>query len=78
MHKQSPPKQHLHNPTGITDEVGVEAHDLIHNAEMEEQKMHGKDAMCADDPGPKSGLGSESKDSKGPMEKVKDALHLNK
>lgn len=32
-------KVHLHNPTGITDEAAIEGHDLIHNAEVEEQKV---------------------------------------
>ena len=40
-------KQHLHNPTGITDEVAVEGHDLIHNAEMEEQKVSWRDTTMS-------------------------------
>lgn len=33
--RQSHPKA----PTGLNDETAVETHDLIHNAEVEEQKV---------------------------------------
>lgn len=33
------PKAHPHHETGITDEAAVEGHDLIHNAEEEEEKV---------------------------------------
>ncbi|KAK7408471.1 hypothetical protein QQX98_009338 [Neonectria punicea] len=75
--------QHLHNPTGITDEAAIEGHDLIHNAEVEEQKLHGKSAMTEADPEPmqKSDLGDSSQGTKqggSAMDKVKDALHMKK
>jgi hypothetical protein len=77
---------------GYTDEVAEEGHDLIHNAEIEEQKLHGRDAMCADDPGPvdKGTLGDAPGQSMGSstqkkqpgtestMDKVKEALHMKK
>ena len=31
-------KPHPHHETGITDEAAVEGYDLIHNAEVEEEK----------------------------------------
>ncbi|KAF4464892.1 hypothetical protein FALBO_8267 [Fusarium albosuccineum] len=70
-------------PTGLNDETAVEAHDLIHNAEVEEQKMHGKDALTQEDMGEEgttgktAGLGGQQK-KETTMDKVKDALHLNK
>ncbi|KAK5996818.1 hypothetical protein PT974_02162 [Cladobotryum mycophilum] len=36
---------------GITDEAAIEGHDLIHNAEVEEQKAHGTHAMTQPDYG---------------------------
>lgn len=38
--------------------------------------MHGKDALCADDPGPNEEQSSSKQG--GPMDKVKDALNLEK
>lgn len=32
-------KPHPHHETGITDEAAVEGYDLIHNAEVEEEKV---------------------------------------
>lgn len=29
-----------HSETGITDEAAIEGHDLIHNAEVEEQRVY--------------------------------------
>ncbi|KPM42152.1 hypothetical protein AK830_g4411 [Neonectria ditissima] len=75
---------HLHNPTGITDEAAIEGHDLIHNAEVEEQKLHGKSAMTEEDPEPqqKSALGdssqSDTKKEGSAMDKVKEALNMKK
>ncbi|KAF4449045.1 hypothetical protein F53441_7695 [Fusarium austroafricanum] len=71
--RQSHPKA----PTGLDDETAVETHDLIHNAEMEEQKMHGKDALCQDDVGPNEG-GMQQKEDKSTMDKMKDAMGLGK
>ncbi|KAF4337147.1 hypothetical protein FBEOM_8997 [Fusarium beomiforme] len=61
-------------PTGLNDETAEEVHDVIHRAELEEQKLHGKDALCQDDVGPSEG-GQEHKSTMG---KVKEALHLGK
>ncbi|KAI5460546.1 hypothetical protein BGZ63DRAFT_454804 [Mariannaea sp. PMI_226] len=71
---------------GYTDEVADESHDLIHNAELEEQKLHGRDAMTEEDPGPmqKGSLGdappmqSTGQQKESTMEKIKDALHMKK
>lgn len=30
---------HKHGETGVTDEVAIESHDLIHGAEIEEQRV---------------------------------------
>ncbi|KAF4962935.1 hypothetical protein FSARC_9008 [Fusarium sarcochroum] len=63
------------SPTGLNDETAVETHDLIHRAEEEEQKMHGKDAMTQEDIGVEEG-GQKQDDSA--MGKVKGALNLGK
>ncbi|KAF7557077.1 hypothetical protein G7Z17_g861 [Cylindrodendrum hubeiense] len=73
--------------SGITDEVAIETHDLIHDAELEEQRLHGTKSLTEEDPGPpeRSDLGdaphSDSKkaEHKGStLDKVKEALHLKK
>lgn len=33
------PKPHPHYETGITDEAAMEGYDLIHNAELEEERV---------------------------------------
>ncbi|RMJ24963.1 hypothetical protein PHISP_04161 [Aspergillus sp. HF37] len=38
------PKPHLHHETGITDDAAVEGYDLIHNAEVEEEKTHANES----------------------------------
>ncbi|KAH7131624.1 hypothetical protein B0J13DRAFT_678687 [Dactylonectria estremocensis] len=45
--------------SGITDEAAIEGHDLIHNAEVEEQKLHGSHALTNEDlePASESDLG---------------------
>ncbi|KAH6971015.1 hypothetical protein BKA56DRAFT_678156 [Ilyonectria sp. MPI-CAGE-AT-0026] len=71
---------------GITDEVAIESHDLIHDAELEEQKLHGSHALTNEDPGPaeRTGLGQAPPSSSKPahkestMDKVKEALHMKK
>ncbi|KAM0541352.1 hypothetical protein ACHAPJ_013272 [Fusarium lateritium] len=63
-------------PTGLNDETAVETHDLIHRAEEEEQKMHGKDAMTQEDIGVEESGGQKQGET--PMEKVKGALNLGK
>ncbi|KAF5578527.1 hypothetical protein FPANT_9961 [Fusarium pseudoanthophilum] len=62
-------------PTGLNDETAEEVHDIMHQAEVEEQKLHGKDALCQDDVGP-SEEGEQKK--KSAMGKVKEALNLGK
>ncbi|KAJ4007341.1 hypothetical protein NW752_007681 [Fusarium irregulare] len=76
--RQSHPKA----PTGLNDETAVETHDLIHNAEVEEQKvghrslsMHGKDALTQEDVGVEN---SGNQQSQSAMDKVKGALNLGK
>ncbi|KAK3362179.1 hypothetical protein B0T24DRAFT_599059 [Lasiosphaeria ovina] len=44
---EHPPRKHLHNPTGYTDETAEECHDFIDRAEHE--------AHLFDDNGPMSG-----------------------
>ncbi|KAM0433486.1 hypothetical protein ACHAPT_004366 [Fusarium lateritium] len=69
-------------PTGLSDEAAVETHDLIHNAEEEEQKLHGTHALTQEDSGPSegktAGLGGQHKESSSTMDKVKEALHIKK
>ncbi|KAK0703701.1 hypothetical protein B0T26DRAFT_732305 [Lasiosphaeria miniovina] len=48
---EHPPRKHLHNPTGYTDEAAEECHDLIDRAEHE--------AHLFDDNGPMSGPSGE-------------------
>ncbi|KAF7563628.1 hypothetical protein G7046_g547 [Stylonectria norvegica] len=73
-----------HPESGITDEAAIEGHDLIHNAEVEEQKLHGKDALTSEDPGPEqtaSLKGTQKGDKKNEpsaVDKVKDASNMNK
>ncbi|KAI6777295.1 hypothetical protein HG530_001240 [Fusarium avenaceum] len=62
--RQSHPKA----PTGLDDETAIETHDLIHRAEEEEQKMHGKDALTQEDDGPQEG----NQQGQSAMDKVKD------
>ncbi|KAF5974044.1 hypothetical protein FBULB1_7948 [Fusarium bulbicola] len=66
---------HPKAPTGLNDETAEEVHDIMHQAEMEEQKKHGKDALCQDDVGPSEG-GEQKQQSA--MGKVKEALNLGK
>ncbi|KAM5342133.1 hypothetical protein ACJ41O_015164 [Fusarium nematophilum] len=75
-HHHHGPKQ----PTGLSDDMAVETHDLIHDAEAEEQKLHGTHALTQEDSGPseetKGALGGEHKEST--MDKLKETLHLKK
>ncbi|KAL7913988.1 hypothetical protein GGI35DRAFT_475829 [Trichoderma velutinum] len=75
-----------HSETGITDEAAIEGHDLIHNAEVEEQRAHGDQALTQPDEGdeplnvtkqsePMAGQGQRRHSA---MDKVKEALHLSK
>ncbi|KAF5019502.1 hypothetical protein F66182_8509 [Fusarium sp. NRRL 66182] len=63
-------------PTGLNDETAVETHDLIHRAEEEEQKMHGKDALTQEDVGVDDS--SDKKQDESMMDKAKGAMGLNK
>ncbi|EKJ74555.1 hypothetical protein NXS19_007237 [Fusarium pseudograminearum] len=69
--RQSHPKA----PTGLNDETAEEVHDIIHRAEVEEQKMHGKDALTQEDIGVDEGNQQQDKSAMG---KVKEALNLGK
>ncbi|KAI9148180.1 hypothetical protein HJFPF1_12006 [Paramyrothecium foliicola] len=75
----------MNRSTGISDEAAVAEHDLMANAEREEQRLHPTDSMT-EDPNEQSrptGLGS-SAPGKQPgrkesiADKVKEALHLKK
>ncbi|EHK27079.1 uncharacterized protein TRIVIDRAFT_228996 [Trichoderma virens Gv29-8] len=79
--------QRKHSETGITDEAAIEGHDLIHNAEIEEQRAHGDHALTQPDEGdeplnvtkqaePTASSGQGRRHST--MDKVKEALHLKK
>ncbi|KAH6609755.1 hypothetical protein Trco_003101 [Trichoderma cornu-damae] len=79
---------------GITDEAAIEGHDLIHNAEVEEQKAHGDQALTQPDEGDEplsttkqtetgtgSSGGQQQQQKQGrhsTMDKVKEALHIKK
>ncbi|CAG9986661.1 unnamed protein product [Clonostachys byssicola] len=76
--------------SGYTDEVARETHDLIHNAEEEEQKAHPGHNLTQPDSGEDpAGLGSSStSDQKHPQgrksstskigDKVKEVFHMKK
>ncbi|CEI62567.1 hypothetical protein FVEN_g5105 [Fusarium venenatum] len=66
---------HPKAPTGLNDETAEEVHDIIHNAELEEQKMHGKDALTQEDVGVDED--NQQKDQSA-MGKVKETLNLGK
>ncbi|KAL7793638.1 hypothetical protein V8C37DRAFT_103274 [Trichoderma ceciliae] len=77
------------NPGGITDEAAIEGHDLIHNAEIEEQRAHGDQALTQPDEGEEqlnatkqTETGTSSSGQKqrrhSTMDKVKEALHIKK
>ncbi|CAG7555257.1 unnamed protein product [Fusarium equiseti] len=70
--RQSHPKA----PTGLNDETAEEVHDIIHNAEVEEQKLHGKDALTQEDVGVNDE--GDNQQSESTMGKVKGALGLEK
>ncbi|RFU81931.1 hypothetical protein TARUN_247 [Trichoderma arundinaceum] len=75
---------------GITDEAAIEGHDLIHNAELEEQKAHGNQALTQPDEGEEplnatkqsetgmSSSGQQKQSHHSTMDKVKEALHFKK
>ncbi|KJZ74706.1 hypothetical protein HIM_05823 [Hirsutella minnesotensis 3608] len=68
--------------SGITDEAAIEGHDLIHNAELEEERLHEHDNdQPAQQPKQTENLGGTSKDAprkESTLDKVKEALHLKK
>ncbi|TFB02443.1 hypothetical protein CCMA1212_005707 [Trichoderma ghanense] len=76
------------NPnSGITDEAAIEGHDLIHNAEVEEQKAHGDHALTQPDEGDEplnatkqteTGAAHQTQRRHSAIDKVKEALHLKK
>ncbi|KAL7936534.1 hypothetical protein V8C35DRAFT_277955 [Trichoderma chlorosporum] len=77
-----------HPESGITDEAAIEGHDLIHNAEVEEQRAHGDQALTQPDEGDEPlNVSKQTETGMAPgqtqrrhstMDKVKEALHLNK
>ncbi|KAL7948814.1 hypothetical protein V8C42DRAFT_312399 [Trichoderma barbatum] len=77
-----------HPESGITDEAAIEGHDLIHNAEIEEQRAHGDHALTQPDEGDEPlNVSKQAETGAHPgqgqrrhsaMDKVKEALHLNK
>ncbi|KFA81580.1 hypothetical protein S40288_11309 [Stachybotrys chartarum IBT 40288] len=75
---------HKHGETGVTDEVAIESHDLIHGAEIEEQRLHPKDSQTRDPTLPASAGVDEEANAKtggggkagGMVGKVKETLNL--
>ncbi|KAM0259325.1 hypothetical protein ACHAQJ_003355 [Trichoderma viride] len=72
-------------PGGITDEAAIEGHDLIHNAEVEEQRAHGDQALTQPDEGDappnatkQTETGGQNQRRHSTMDKVKEALHFKK
>ncbi|KAH7127431.1 hypothetical protein EDB81DRAFT_951050 [Dactylonectria macrodidyma] len=67
---------------GITDEAAIEGHDLIHNAEVEEQKLHGSHALTNEDLEPPAGKADleqappSDQKKESTMDKVKEALNM--
>ncbi|KAK3182176.1 hypothetical protein K4F52_006545 [Lecanicillium sp. MT-2017a] len=68
--------------SGITGEAAIEAHDLIHDAEVEEERMHPTEGNTTSTGGTTQDKTTDntSKDdgSKSTMDKVKEALHMKK
>ncbi|PFH58687.1 hypothetical protein XA68_13342 [Ophiocordyceps unilateralis] len=67
--------------SGITDEAAIEGHDLIHNAEVEEERLHpdmpGK-KQAKEAPGGPAGDNKTGGRESTTLDKVKEALHLKK
>ncbi|KAL7923730.1 hypothetical protein ACQKWADRAFT_289161 [Trichoderma austrokoningii] len=70
---------------GITDEAAIETHDLIHDAELEEQRSHGDHALTQPDMGEEAPnaskpmeTGQKKQGRHSTMDKMKEALHFNK
>ncbi|UNI15439.1 hypothetical protein JDV02_001973 [Purpureocillium takamizusanense] len=70
--------------SGITDEAAIEGHDLIHNAELEEERLHEHDNDQPKAQKPSGELGDAPANKEAPhhkestLDKVKEALHLKK
>ncbi|KAG2007922.1 hypothetical protein GB937_008114 [Aspergillus fischeri] len=80
--------------SGITDEAAIEGHDLIHQAELEEERMHESDnAPHSDasrtapslnqtkypDTSPRDSYDTPlSQDKESILDKIKEALHLKR
>ncbi|KAF3062764.1 hypothetical protein TsFJ059_006396 [Trichoderma semiorbis] len=76
-----------HSETGITDEAAIEGHDLIHNAEVEEQRAHGDQALTQPDEGDaplnatkqsEPAMAGQTGRRHSAMDKIKETLHLKK
>ncbi|GFP56067.1 hypothetical protein ACSS6W_006277 [Trichoderma asperelloides] len=70
---------------GYTDEAAIETHDLIHDAELEEQRSHGDHALTQPDMGEdpieatkQTETGQQKQGRHSTMDKVKEALHFKK
>ncbi|KAJ0109611.1 hypothetical protein N8I77_007544 [Diaporthe amygdali] len=73
--------------SGITDNAATQAHDIVEQAEVEEQKVQGDKAITGDQT---AGVGVEGSSTaatgdqhaegqnKSKLDKVKEALHLKK
>ncbi|ODA81351.1 hypothetical protein RJ55_04316 [Drechmeria coniospora] len=79
-----------HAETGITDEAAIEGHDLIHNAELEEERLEEERArtrspsLCrpctimSADSHHADVLADKPAKKESTMDKVKEALHMKK
>jgi len=69
--------------SGITDEAVIEGHDLIHSAEVEEQKLYGEDSQTqptkSEELGGKAEENHHEQERRGSkLDKVKETLHFKK
>jgi hypothetical protein len=78
----------MNNPkTGISDEAAVAEHDLMAQADREEQRLHPSDSMT-EDPNERAAAGiggaapshqpGTTRRKESIVDKIKDALHMNK
>ncbi|KAJ5166820.1 uncharacterized protein N7482_005601 [Penicillium canariense] len=70
---------------GITDEAARAEHDLINQAESEEQKLHGNEDSTRKDPYTSASSGDSAADNmaegghhESKLDKIKDKLHIKK
>ncbi|KAK2616180.1 hypothetical protein QQS21_000812 [Conoideocrella luteorostrata] len=71
-----PHPRHPDHQSGISDDAAVAEHDLIARAEEEEERMHPDSGNAAPATGVDTKATGDKKD--GPLDKIKNALHMNK